>query len=240
MSYIHALVAAVIGALLGLAGGIGLGFVLAWALDVPDREGASAYFVAFIGLIGGGIGLVATPVWWMRRRGRNWSAVVPRLAASLAILAGLVVLAVGTMYLLDDKLVRNEVPPRLVFELRLPPGAKPVTATDRIELHTANNAMPGQWRLERSRVEGDRIVVVGDVEMFFRTSQRLLMLRRTGGPDVVFDVRVGRSAGHSDTFSSWKRAEHVFDPGRNKARPTRAGAEENYEIRYRARWAGRD
>ena len=82
------------------------------------------------------------------------------------------------------------------------------------------------------------MVIVGLVEMYYRTSQRLLVVNMPDKTDVLFNVRLPGVPKHSREFSEWRRADYIGEPGQSQTRkPTAA---ENYEIRYRADWAGED
>jgi hypothetical protein len=51
-------------------------------------------------------------------------------------------------------------------------------------------------------------------------------------------VNPNGSAPQLREFSAWQRADFIAEPGRQQAR--RATSADNYEIRYRADWAGQD
>jgi hypothetical protein len=118
----------------------------------------------------------------------------------------------------------NAATPLLQFELRLPAGtALPASARDvTIELHTDRNSMPGEPRFDQFRRDGDRAVIAGDVELAFRTAYRQLEVKIKGQPDRVF--RIGLT----------DKAPHAPEPGPWQVHP------DGSEIRYRAKWPGRD
>jgi hypothetical protein len=118
----------------------------------------------------------------------------------------------------------NAANPVLLFEVRLPAGAAlPDAAQDvAIELQTDQNRMPGETRFNQFRRDGDRGVIVGEVELGFRTTYRQLELKIKGQPDRVFRIRLSGKAPHASELGPWE----VHADGS--------------EIRYRAQWPGRD
>jgi hypothetical protein len=119
---------------------------------------------------------------------------------------------------------RNGATPILKFEVRLPAGmALPATAQDvAIELQTDLNRMPGETKFDQFRRDGDRGVMVGEVELAFRTAYRQLEIKIKGQPDRVFPIRLTGKAPHTAKLGPWQ--------------PEADGS----EIRYRAEWPGRD
>ena len=131
--------------------------------------------------------------------------------------------------------------PRLVFEIRLPPGvAAPSTrdaaSRDVVELQTSKNTMPAL--LSEPRNDGAREILSGTVELYYRTRQRLLVLHLPDKTDVLFELSLGLSPAHTKGFTDWRRADYVARPGDERARPTASG--DAWEIRYRIAWAGED
>jgi hypothetical protein len=118
----------------------------------------------------------------------------------------------------------NAANPLLQFEVRLPAGAAlPASARDvAVELQTDQNSMPGEPRFNQFRRDGDRAVIAGDVELAFRTAHRQLQVRIKGQPDRVFRIGLTDRAPHASELGPWQR--HA----------------DGSEIRYRAKWPGRD
>lgn len=118
----------------------------------------------------------------------------------------------------------NAANPLLQFEVRLPAGtALPAAARDvAIELQTDHNRMPGEAKFNQFRRDGDRSVIVGDVELAFRTAHRQLELKIKGQPDRVFRIGLSDKAPHGPELGPWQ--------------PHADGS----EVRYRAKWPGRD
>jgi hypothetical protein len=237
MTYVLALLAAIVGGAIGTALGFFVAGALAAVLGVTSFEGASGYFAVFIGgPIGCLIGIIAGAVWMLRRRGvTGFGAISGRLGL---VTVGIVVAAaavIGMLYLSQDIVNPNGSAPQLAFEVRLPPGA---SAPSEIQLNTSKNRMPALMQKDYTRNEDGRMVVVGLVEMYYRTSQRLLVMNMPDKTDVLFNLKLPGVPKHSREFSAWHRADYIGEPGQSGTRkPTAA---ENYEIRYRAEWAGED
>jgi hypothetical protein len=118
----------------------------------------------------------------------------------------------------------NTANPLLVFEVRLP-AQTPIPNSAReiaIELQTDLNTMPGEPRFNLFRRDGDRPVIAGDVELAFRTAHRQLEVKVKGQPDRLYRVGLSATAPHASEFGPWQ-------PNTDSS-----------EIRYRAKWPGRD
>lgn len=118
----------------------------------------------------------------------------------------------------------NAATPLLVFEVRLPAGsALPNSAGEvAVELQTDINTMPGAPKFKLFRRDDDRSVIAGDVELAFRTAHRQLEIKIKGQPDRVYRIGLTGKAPHASEFGPWQ--------------PNPNGS----EIRYRAKWPGRD
>ena len=118
----------------------------------------------------------------------------------------------------------NAANPLLQFEVRLPADAAlPAAARDiKIELQTDHNRMPGELRSGQFRRDGERPVLVGEVELAFRTAYRQLEVKIAGQPDRVYRIGLTDKAPHTRELGSWERLS------------------DGSEIRYRAKWPGQD
>ena len=118
----------------------------------------------------------------------------------------------------------NAPNPILEFEVRLPAGTTPPNSAQdiAIELQTDINTMPGEAKPDRFRRDGDRPVIAGQVDLAFRTAYRQVELKIKGQPDRLY--RIGLTG----------KAPHTSEPG-----PWEPQADGS-EIRYRAKWPGRD
>jgi len=225
-------------ALLGLIGAV-LGYILTGFVadtllamsGMPDREGYRAMiafftFAPFGGLMGllGGIALV------LRRRGRHRGlALAGRTALTAAALAAVTSLCVWAYAVAgDDILAKNGPPPQLHFEIAMPKGAEPPADGVAVDLNTDKNTMPSTFAM--TTTDG-RPVIKGQVDLYFRTSRRILVLRVPGEPDRLFILGLAANPSGTEDFSAWRRVDEVADgPGG----ALRKGKEtDDYRIRYR-------
>ena len=238
MTYLLALLMAVVGAALGFALGAAAAAALAPLLGITSFEGASGYFAVFIGgPLGGLAGLIAGAWLVLRRAGLSGGAVAGRIAL---VFGGVVVVAaagLGGFWLMRPLVNANGPAPRLVFEIRLPPGVAAPIARDAVELQTSRNTMPALLSDGRRDDDG-RAVMTGSVELYYRTWQRLLVLRLPDKTDVLFEPSLGLSPAHTRSFTEWQRAAYIARPGDEQVR--RATAADAWEMRYRVEWAGED
>jgi hypothetical protein len=163
-------------------------------------------------------------------RGReNAGGLVGNSLKSFAAL-GVLCAAAGTAYYFyaitaaTPWLNPNAANPLLVFEVRLPAeSALPNFAREvAVELQTDLNTMPGEPRFNLFRRDGDRPVIAGDVELAFRTAHRQLEIKVKGQPDRLYSIGLSAKAPHASGLGPWQ--------------PNIDGN----EIRYRAKWPGRD
>jgi hypothetical protein len=241
MTFLIALLAGIVGAVVGGFLGIVAAAALAPALGISSFEGASGYFVVFIGApIGGILGLIAGVVLALRLRGvRSGSAIAGSFGLVVLVLAGLVAAGLAYMWLDRDLVTTSGPPPKLAFEIRLPPGSSSPAPNDiTIHLDSAKSHMPANIAADKFRRDGDRPVIVGSVEIYHRESSRLLVLRLPNRPDQIFNVKLGKDPAHAKDLGAWQRVDYVAEPGQNT--PRRANANDSYEVRYRAVWAGED
>lgn len=239
MTYVLALVAAIVGGGLGFALGIAAAGLLAPTLGISSFEGASGYFAVFVGgALGGLFGIVLGPLLVLRRAGhRSFGAIGGRLALVVVGVIGVGAAALGAFWMMRPIVNTNGPPPQLVFEIRLPPGvAPPSLNTSAIELQTSENRMPAT--IEPTGLDGGRAVISGKVDLYFRVWRRMLVLTMPDKTDIIFSLSLGLSPPHTKSFGAWQRADYVAEPGKDQAR--RTTATDQYDIRFRTEWAGED
>ena len=176
------------------------------------------------------VGLVIGTALGMRWRGRNDTGGLARNSLkSFGVVLALCAAAGGAYYWYAVEtatpwLNPNAATPVLQFEVRLAAGAAlPAAARDvAIELQTDQNRMPGETKFNQFRRDGDRSVIVGDVELAFRTAYRQLEIKIKGQPDRTFRIGLTGKAPHAPELGPWEK--HA----------------DGSEIRYRAKWPGRD
>lgn len=234
MGYVWSAIAGPIGLAIGwsLIAAVALG--LGYLFDVSTHEGAFAMMAFFaIGPFGGLAGLlVATALVQRSNRKSGLGAYLAHLAAASLGVAAVAGAVAAWSRLADPFTAQNALPPQLVFEMKLPPGAAPPALVSRsdalarrssIELETSRNTMAAE--IESVRTEQGRPVVTGQVEMYYRARERRLIYKQSSG-DVVFEIDLAALPSHAASFGAWQPA---------KSAP---GAVAGYEIRYRAHWDG--
>ena len=237
MTYLLALLVAVVGAALGFALGAAAAAALAPLLGITSFEGASGYFAVFIGgPLGGLAGLVLGAWLVLRRAGLRGAAVAGRIGLVFGGVVLVSAAALGALWLMRPLVNANGPAPRLVFEIRLPPGVAAPPSRDVVELQTGRNTMPAL--LSDGRREDGREVLAGSVELYYRIWHRLLVLRLPDKTDVLFEPSLGLAPAHTRSFTDWRRADYIARPGDERARRTTAA--DAWEMRYRVEWAGED
>ena len=101
------------------------------------------------------------------------------------------------------------------------------------ELDTDRNAMSGTWRTEPAENPGVR---TGYVEMYFRTSRRLFVLKFPGHEDRIFNLHLPVNPVKSKyrNWSEWQNPDFV---AKADQQPTRFSAETI--TRFDTRWITR-
>ncbi len=242
MTFLLALLAGIVGAVVGAFLGAAIGAMLAPYLGISSFEGAAGYFAIFlIAPLGGILGLIIGVVLLLRSRGvRSFGATAGRFGLVIVTIIALVAAGIGYMYFDRDIVNSNGLPPQLAFEIRLAAGAALPASPNDIVIHldSKKGHAPASIAADKFRRDGDRPVIAGTVEIYYRESQRLLVMRLPNEPDRIFALKLGRDAKHAKEFGAWQRVDHIFEPGQDSAR--RATANDNYEVRYRAVWVGED
>lgn len=116
--------------------------------------------------------------------------------------------------------------PVLQFEVRLPAGAPmPAEKDIRASLHSPPHDQRDMWttmKPELFRRDGERVVLVGEAEIAHRTAIRQIQMEIANNKfDEVFYLTLPATPPHTNELGAWQ-------PRRDS------------EIRYRAKWPGRD
>ncbi len=244
---------AFVGGLLGLViGAIGTAFasdiLMGWA-GVSDFEGGRGMAAVFFwGPIGGVVGL-GIGIWLGLRLGRKRAVApggkpAPRHGLRNATIAVAGIIALGGAILwwqyasTPRHLEYDQAGADLEFELRAPPqlAASLDAKAIEISLDTDLNRMPGSWSADPPRVAGEWTSLSGGVELYYRTSSRLLVFRFPEGRDLIFQPALAAKPDPDDGWSDWRKADHVGLPDRPRAVKPRP--EDAYELRYRVRVRG--
>jgi hypothetical protein len=238
-TFLIALVCGGIGLVAGFFAGAFVGAGIAAATHMSTFEGAAGYFAVFVcGPIGALIGLVVGV--WLALRMRGVKGGIGVVATySVTSLVAIIAVSAAVIWLMltfDTTLNRNSAPRQVLFEIRMPPGTK--LAADRsgieIELNTdRNSATAYKTQEEYQYDDGDRPVIFGGVEIAFRTSSRIIVLKSKGEPDRLFRLNLAANPSHSDAFGPWQPIDWIAEA--NAQQPRKATPDDKYEIRYRVR-----
>ncbi|HEY7001605.1 MAG TPA: hypothetical protein VH330_07675 [Candidatus Udaeobacter sp.] len=232
---VSAILFGIAAAIIGIGAGLFLGFALGGALaalfHVSSFEGEAGYFAAAIALIVTCIvapGLILLTLYWRGIRGLWLFAGLMTVCLSLGVI---VVSGFGIWYAGQPHVLNINGPtPQLQFEVKPPPGQSVASLTDvQPELDTDRNAMPGYWHTDPPENPGAR---TGYVELYFRTSQRLFVLKFPGQEDKIFKLKLPANPmrGKYRQWSDWQNPDFVAKGGQQPSRPT--GGNE-YQIRYK-------
>jgi hypothetical protein len=225
------ILAGIIGIAAGLFLGFALGAALAAAFHVSTFEGEAGYFAAAIALIVTCIvapGLILLTLYWRGTRGLSLFAGLITVCLSLGIIA---VSGFGIWYAGQPHVLNINGPtPLLEFEVKPPAGQSIESLADvQPELDTDRNAMPGYWHTDPPENPGVR---AGYVELYFRTSQRLFVLKFPGQVDRIFRLKLPGNPMRAKyrAWSDWQNPDFVAKGGEQPSRPS--GGNE-YQIRYK-------
>src|SRR5262245_43710119 len=183
---------------------------------------------AFVGFFGG--------VWLGLRLRRRHSVDAFMGYSALSVLALVVIgtAAAGVMYFSDAPIYRDGTRLALEFEIKLPANAKlPAHMGEiRVELQTDKNTMYGDFDLTETHQDGERTVLVGDVELYYRTSSRALALKLPNEPERIFRLPLAASPRPFEDYTPWARVDLIGEPPETP-RKARADAADDFDIRYR-------
>jgi hypothetical protein len=157
------------------------------------REGGGAMVAFFaIGPFGALLGFGFGAWLVLRRRGahRSLAAFAGAIVTAVALVAATYGAVIGFYALTDDELVRNGPPPQLLFEFRLPAGTVLAEQLEgvKVDLDTDKNQMFST--LTGTATDDGRPVLQGVVDLYFRTSIRILVLHIKDEPDRLFELKL--------------------------------------------------
>lgn len=237
MSILRAVVGGIIGVLVGYFAAAFLSSIVMGWFGVSDFEGGRGMAAALgFGPIGGLLGLVGG-IWIGARRGKQ--PVGKALArAGTALLAIVAIAAAGLAiyyYSIPHRLEYNDASASLEFELRVPASFS--LPADRyaidVTLDTDLNQQPAIWYDPALRQDGDWQVLAGTVELYFRTSQRLLVFTFPDGRDRIFRLDLPAKPDPEQGWSDWRKVDFVGLP--NQPQTVKPGTEDPFELRHRVR-----
>ena len=225
----------IVGGIIGLAAGLFLGFALGAALasvfHVSSFEGGAGYFAISIAIL---VTIVVAPVlivvtlFWRGIRG-IWLFI--GLVIVCVSMAAIGASGFGIWYAAQPHVLNLNGPtPLLEFEVKPPAGQSLESLHDvEPELDTDRNSMPGYWHTEAPENPGVR---AGYVELYFRTSQRLFVLKFPGREDRIFKLRLPANPMKTKyrDWSEWQNPDFVAKAGEQ---PSGFSGGNGYQIRYK-------
>src|SRR5262250_2805123 len=236
MIYVLAVLAGIVGAVVGWFVTAGATAWIAGLFGMSDFEGARGMFAAFVvGPIGALICMIAS-IWIVLRFGTrqlSFGHMLARLAGVLAAIALLVAAAIWIrLHTLDT--YTDSLPPTLEFEVGVPATmVVPEPPALRVELHTDKNVGEGLVAEHWLPTEDRRRVLTGSVPLAFKTSSRLLVISWPDHPTRLFRLRLSRDPPSTRMLGAWQRPDHIDIAG--ESGPRAAPADDPFEIRYRVR-----
>jgi hypothetical protein len=225
----------ILAGIIGIGAGLFLGFVLgsalAAALHVSTFEGEAGYFAAAIALI---VAFIVTPssilltLYWRGIRGLRLLVGLVTVCLSIVVITAS---GFGLRYAAQPHVLNLNGPtPLLEFEVKPPAGQSVQSLADvQPELDTDRNAMPGYWHTDSTESANVR---AGYVEVYYRTSQRLFVLKFPGSEDRIFRLHLAANPMKAKyrAWSDWQKPDFVAKAGEQPSRPSSGS---DYQIRYK-------
>jgi hypothetical protein len=238
---VSAILLGILGGIMGLGAGLSLGFalgaILAKVMHISSFEGGAGYFAISIAIL---VTVLVAPVailltlYWRGTRG-IWLFI--GLVIVCVSMFAIATSGLGIWYAAQPHVLNLNGPTSLLeFEVKPPQGESVETlANVEPELDTDRNAMPGTWRTEAPEMPGAR---AGSVEMYFRTSRRLFVLKFPRHQDRIFNLRLPANPMRSKYrgWSEWQKPDFV---AKADQQPTKFSGGNDYEIRYKVEYQDR-
>ena len=243
MAIIWAIIGGIIGAVVGFTVAAFLSSVIMGWQGVSDFEGQRGMAAAFFFGPLGGIAGLGLGIWLALRlaRGKRGIGATAR-QGGLAVLGIVALVGLGLFIVWqvgDDHLTYEGAGATLEFEIRVPGGfaLPPDRNRAEVEISTDKNQQPGYLDDAWPRRDGEWQVISGGVELYFRTSQRLLVLDLGDGRDRLFRIRLPAKPDPDAGWSEWQKVDFIGLPDQPQTVPP--GPEDPFEIRYGIRVWGR-
>jgi hypothetical protein len=229
--------AGIVGVTAGLFLGFALGAALASAFHISSFEGGAGYFAASIALI---VTLIVTPLlivltlYW--RGVRSIWLFIGLVMVCLSV-AAMGASGFGLWYAAQPHVLNINGPtPLLEFEVKPPDGQSVQSLANlEAELDTDRNTMPAYWHTEPTENPSVR---AGYVEVYFRTSRRLFVLKFPGNEDRIFKLHLPANPMKAKyrAWSTWQKPDFIAKGG---DQPTRFSGGDDFQIRYKVDYQGR-
>jgi hypothetical protein len=235
MSWLATIGVGILTAIIGAFGTGAMGGLCVNWFRVSSREGGSAFFVIYLGLLGGVIGLIAGMVSARIVAGGVAPSFLKGLGVGAGSAVGLLLIATFICWLVADLPTTVEgKPAELHAEVRCPPSFSiPSDATPEhwyahIDTRTRRATSRGILRVAESRQEDGRWVIPMTLGLDTSVRQKLLYVRFGKDADVqlftpIFPSRPGQQ---HRTWSEW--LDGSWDPGKPRPAP-----EDRFELRFR-------
>jgi hypothetical protein len=238
---VSAILLRIVGGIIGLAFGLFLGFalgaILTRVMHISSFEGGAGYFAVAIALL---VTIIVAPLaivltlFWRGIRG-IWLFI--GLLIVFVSMFAIGASGLGIWYAAQPHVLNLNGPtPLLEFEVRPPEGQSVENlANVEPELDTDRNSMPGTWREEASVNSGVR---AGYVEMYFRTSRRLFVLKFPGHEDRIFNLHLPANPMKSK-YRNWSECQKPDFVAKADEQPTGFPGGNDYQIRHRVDYQDR-
>jgi hypothetical protein len=238
---VSAILFGILAGIIGITGGLFLGFALGAALasafHISSFEGGAGYFAASIALI---VTLIVTPLlivltlYW--RGVRSIWLFIGLVMVCLSV-AAMGASGFGLWYAAQPHVLNINGPtPLLEFEVKPPDGQSVQSLANlEAELDTDRNTMPAYWHTEPTENPSVR---AGYVEVYFRTSRRLFVLKFPGNEDRIFKLHLPANPMKAKyrAWSKWQKPDFIAKDG---DQPTRFSGGDDFQIRYKVDYQGR-
>lgn len=241
MSWLASIVAALVAGVLGCVGAGGIAILCVGWYRIPSREGASGYFVAFVGLLGAVAGVVLGLIF--ARLGQAWwgPGVLREGAAAAVGMSAVLVAALGLCrWMADVPPTSGGEPLDLIVEVRLPEGLTEFPARDAAEAFLRLAVVEGRPKVQkkeeagvlevgRARLEDGRWLVPGRAPVFSSRGELLMTVKIGPGAEERFLLPASAGRRPAEGWSEWMP----------RAARSEGGAPMNtMTFRYRVRRAG--
>jgi hypothetical protein len=233
MNFLIAIVAGVVGAVVSAVLTFFVTVGICQALQVSDRDGGIGYFGMFLGLIAGIAGMVLSIILTLRLRHETFAGILAQTPMALAGIVALVAVGMVAYYNSQDHPVVDGAPPLLDFELQAPPGTNlPDPKSVQVRLQAGKSGADGWWEEKQTEQVNGRPVLSGHMQLYLRTSDRLLVFQFPGQVDHLFKLRLPASplGRKYQKWSDWQPADFVFTPDSRIGKEV--PPESSYNIRY--------
>jgi hypothetical protein len=238
---VSAILFGILAGIIGVAGGLFLGFALGAALasafHVSSFEGGAGYFAVSIALI---VMLIVTPLlivltlYW---RGVRSIWLFVGLVMVCLSMAAIGASGFGIWYAAQPHVLNINGPtPLLEFEIK-PPNGQSVQSLANVEaeLDTDRNTMPAYWHTEPTENPNVR---AGYIELYFRTSKRLFVLKFPGNEDRIFQLHLPANPMKAKyrAWSDWQKPDFI---AKGAEQPRRSSGGNDFQMRYKVDYQDR-